>query len=189
MKVNKGIFTFCSRRIYISPNPFLLRATFLYFHPSLLYLAFCALPHLYPRWRGDVWMRARARPSVGSPTCFLSSSNVSLGGQNIIENSDPNITFGDQNVTLGAQNNIANCEVRANVWDKSVTNSFGSWLMMFHSGSQKTFTVWIVECLVEDLLGGSFESSFKPSQWPCGCMYCTLLWPYIWLCDWLYLWR
>ena len=49
-------------------------------------------------------MRARARPSVGSPTCFLSSSNVSLGGQNIIENSDPNIALGDQNVIFGGQN-------------------------------------------------------------------------------------
>ena len=75
------------------------------------------------------------------PTLWIRTPphKIFLGRQHVLENSDPNIT---------------------------ATRDLTFWKYV---GTSFRLTLWIRTCLVEVLLRcRSFESSFKPPQWPCG---------------------
>ena len=85
---------------------------------------------------------------LGSPKCWFSSPafsphKISLGGQNV---SHPNIT--------------ATREVTSHL-------TFWKYVGIMAENASFRLTLWIRTCLIEVMLS-SFESSFKPPQWPCG---------------------
>ena len=88
MKVNKGISAFCSPHIYIPPNYSLLPHFSPLQHLHVHYFGFCGLRHLYPRWRGDVWMRRALHKCWFSKVAFSPHKISWVGGHifDILEN-------------------------------------------------------------------------------------------------------
>ena len=81
MKVNKGISAFCSPHIYIPPNYSLLPPLFsTTTSPRVHYFGFCGPCHLYPRWRGDVWMRRALHKCWFSKVAFSPHKISQVGG-------------------------------------------------------------------------------------------------------------